>query len=167
MEIRPMRIKDLPAVRELELQLIREYFAATLENKWEELPEEWKDGLGASAHGFFPHYVQGGLSLVAEEDGEILGFIFAQMLEKVYNVQRMLWIENMGVHPYFRRMGLGYKLLRACLEAGCEQGAELAHSAIQPDNAPSLMLHKKLDFFIDRREIALLDLTETKKKTPS
>lgn len=166
MEIRPMRIKDLAAVRSLEIELIQEYFAATLENKWEDLPQEWKDGLGASSRGFFPHYVQSGLSLVAEEDGEILGFIFAQMLEKLYNVQRMLWVENMGVHPYFRRMGIGYKLLRACVEAAREQGAELAHSAIQPDNAPSIMLHKKMGFFIDRREIALLDLTEEKGKRP-
>ncbi|MFA7341592.1 MAG: GNAT family N-acetyltransferase [Candidatus Methanomethylophilaceae archaeon] len=163
MEIRPMKIKDLAAVRGLEMELIQEYFGEILENKWEDLPQEWKDNLGASSKRFFLTYVQSGLSFVAVEDDEVLGFIFAQMVHKVYNVENMLWVENMGVHTYFRRMGIGYKLLQACVEEAKKQGAELAHSAIQPDNVPSIMLHKKIGYFIDRREIALLDLTDGKK----
>lgn len=164
MEIRPMKIKDLVAVRGLELELIQEYFSETLENKWEDFSQEWKDSLGASSKKFFGTYVQSGLSFVAAEDDEIIGFIFAQMLNKVYNVDKMVWVENMGVHPYFRRLGIGYKLLQATLEEGKRQGGELAHSAIQPNNIHSIMLHKKMNYFIDRREIALLDLTEKKKK---
>lgn len=38
MDIRPVRIRDIEKVRELELSCIREYFAETLENKWEDLP---------------------------------------------------------------------------------------------------------------------------------
>ena len=34
MEIRPLKIRDIEKVRELEVACIREYFAATLENKW-------------------------------------------------------------------------------------------------------------------------------------
>ena len=48
MEIRPMKLKDLIKVRDLEIACIREYFYATIENKWEDLPQEWKDNLGAS-----------------------------------------------------------------------------------------------------------------------
>jgi aminoglycoside 6'-N-acetyltransferase I len=33
---------------------------------------------------------------------------------------------------------------------------------IQEDNAPSIMLHKKLGFFMDRRQVALLDLRDPK-----
>lgn len=164
MEIRPMKLKDLTAVRELELELIREYFSETLENKWESLPQEWRDNLGASSKKFFGTYIQSGLSFVASEDDEIIGFIFAQVVNKIYNVDKMVWVENMGVHPYFRRLGIGYKLLQTTLDEGRRQGAELAHSAIQPDNVSSIMMHKKMNYFIDRREIALLELTETKKK---
>ena len=77
MEIRPVKIRDIEKVRELELSCIREYFAETLENKWEDLPQEWKDNLGASSRNHFKAYLDSGLSLVAEEDGEIVGFIFA------------------------------------------------------------------------------------------
>ena len=164
MDIRPMKLKDLVKVRDLEMDCIKEYFSKTLENKWEDLPQEWKDGLGASCRGSYQLYIDSGLSFVAEEDGENMGFIFAQMLHHVYNVENLVWIENMGVHPYFRRMGIGYKLLRKVAETGMEMGSTVVHSAIQPDNLPSIMLHKKLGFFMDRREVALLDLNDLRKK---
>ena len=41
-------------------------------------------------------------------------------------------------------------------------GATVVHSMIQEDNAPSILLHKKLGFFMDRREVALLDLRDDK-----
>lgn len=164
MEIRPMKLKDIKKVRELEMSLIKEYFAETIENKWEDLPEQWKDNLGASSNLHFRAYLDSGLSFVAEEDGDIYGFIFALMLHHVANVSNMVWIENMGVDPIVRRNEYGYMLLRETLRAGREQGAEVAHSMIQPDNAPSIMLHKKIGFFIDSRDVALIDLQDPKLK---
>ena len=161
-DIRPMKFKDLIKVRDLEIDCIKEYFAATIENKWDELPQEWKDNLGASNRKSYQLYIESGLSFVAEEDGEVIGFIFAQMLHHVNNVENLVWIENMGVHPYFRRMGIGFKMLRKVAETGKEMGASVVHCTIQPDNLPSIMLHKKLGFFMDRREVALLDLNDLK-----
>ncbi|MCL1904614.1 MAG: GNAT family N-acetyltransferase [Methanomassiliicoccaceae archaeon] len=167
MEIRPLKLKDLVKVRELEILCIREYFDNEIENKWDELPQEWKDNLGASNSRSFKLYLEGGLSFVAVEDDEIMGFMFAQMLHHVYNAEDLLWIENFGVHPYFRRNGIGFKLLRTVTEEGKKKGATVAHSAIQPKNVRSIMLHKKLGFFIDRREVALMDLNDlNKKKNP-
>lgn len=160
MEFRNVRIKDIEKVRELEVSCIREYFAATLENKWEDLPQDWKDGLGASSPRHFKAYLDSGLSFVAEEDGEIVGFIFAQMLHHICDVDNLLWVENMGVHPYFRRNEIGYRLLRECVLKGRGMGATVVHSTIQPDNVPSILLHKKMGFFIDRRDVALLDLND-------
>ena len=160
MEIRPLKIKDIEKVRGLEIMCIKEYFSETLENKWEELPKEWKDNLGASSRSHFKTYLDSGLSFVAAEDDEILGFIFAQMLHHICDEDNLLWIENMGVHPYFRRNAIGYKLLRECVRTGRSMGATVAHSMIQEDNASSILLHKKLGFFMDRREVALLDLRD-------
>ncbi len=82
------------------------------------------------------------------------------MLHHICDEDNLLWIENMGVHPYFRRNEIGYRLLRECVRKGMEQGATVVHSTIQPDNAPSILLHKKMGFFIDRRDVALLDLRD-------
>ena len=155
-----MKLKDLKKVRELEISLIREYFSSTLENKWEDFPDEWKDNLGASSPNHYRVYLDSGLSFVAEEDGEIYGFIFAQMLHHIADVTNLVWIENMGVDPIVRRNEIGFRLLRETLRAGREMGAEVAHSMIQPDNAPSIMLHKKIGFFIDARQVALIDLKD-------
>jgi L-amino acid N-acyltransferase YncA len=160
MDFRPLKLKDAEQVRALELDCIREYFSQTLENRWEDLPEAWREGLGASSRTHFKAYLDGGLSFVAEEDGEIYGFIFAQMLHHVADVDNLVWIENMGVHPYARRNAIGYRLLREVLRKGREQGGKAVHSMIQPDNAPSIMLHKKIGFFMDRRNVALLDLQD-------
>ena len=162
MEIRPMKLKDIVQVRDLEISCIKEYFAEILENKWETLPQQWKDDLGASSKKSLGTYLDSGLSFVAEEDGEIFGFIFAQMLHHVNNAENLVWIENMGVHPYLRRNGIGYKLLRATVDAGMQKGATVIHSSIQPDNVPSIMMHKKMGFFIDRRSVALLDCNDHK-----
>jgi len=162
MDFRPMKLKDIPKVRTLELACIQEYFKATLENKWEELPQAWKDNLGASSTVHYRPYLDSGLSFVAEEDGEIYGFIFAQMLHHIADCTNLVWIENMGVDPLVRRQEVGYRLLRETLRAGQAAGGEVAHSMIQSDNAPSIMLHKKIGFFIDRREVALMDLKDPK-----
>ncbi|MCH3978263.1 MAG: GNAT family N-acetyltransferase [Candidatus Methanomethylophilus sp.] len=164
MDFRPMKLKDIKKVRELELSCIKEYFSETIENKWEDLPQEWKDNLGASSPNHFRPYLESGLSFVAEEDGEIYGFIFAQMLHHIADCTNLVWIENMGVDPIVRRNEIGYRLLRETLRAGRAAGGEVAHSMIEQDNAPSIMLHKKIGFFIDRRAVALMDLKDPKLK---
>lgn len=162
MEFRVMKLKDMKKVRELEISCVREYFDRTLENKWEDLPQEWKDNLGASSNKHYRPYLDSGLSFVAEEDGEIYGFIFAQMLHHIADCDNLLWIENMGVDPIVRRNEIGFRLLRETLREGKSQGAQVAHSLIAQDNAPSILLHKKIGFFMDRRNVALLDLTDPK-----
>ncbi|MDY0293385.1 MAG: GNAT family N-acetyltransferase [Candidatus Methanomethylophilaceae archaeon] len=164
MEIRQMKLKDLVKVRDLEISCIKEYFSVILENRWEDLPADWRENLGASSRKSFMAYIESGLSFVAAEDDEIVGFIFAQMLHHVYDTENLVWIENMGVHPYFRRNAIGYKLLRELARAAKDKGATVIHSAIQPDNVPSILLHKKIGFFMDRREVALMDLTDPKLK---
>ncbi len=164
MDIRPLKLKDADKVRELEISCIKEYFSSTIENQWNDLPEAWRENLGASSRNHFKTYLDGGLSFIAEEDGEIYGFIFAQMLHHIADVDNLVWIENMGVHPYARRSAIGYKLLREVLRKGREMGGQVAHSMIQPDNLPSIMLHKKIGFFMDRREVALMDLQDPKIK---
>lgn len=158
MDIRKLKLKDLEGVRKLEISFIREYFKETIENKWEDLPEEWKENLGASSRKHFRAYLESGLSFVAVEDDEVIGFLFAQMLHHIADAENLVWIENMGVHPYFRRNQIAYRMLAACLKEGIAQGADVAHSTIQPGNAPSIMLHKKAGFFMDPRQVALMDL---------
>ena len=126
--------------------------------KWDELSQDLIDQLGASNDKAFKTYLDSGLSYVAMEEGQIVGFVFAQMVEHINNIPKVLWVENIGVHPTHRRKGIGYKLLKKAAAEGKKKGAKAVQSTIMPENAKSVMLHKKIGFFMDGRKVAFLDL---------
>ena len=157
-QIVPLTEKDRNAVRALELFCIREYLEPSMTTKWDDLHPDLMNQLGASAQQSFDHYRVSGLSFMAKEDDQVVGFIFAQMVEHLYNIPKMVWVENIGVHPSHRRKNIAYQMLKKVILEGKKKGAKAVHSAIMPDNAKSIMLHKKLGFFVDGRKTAFLDL---------
>jgi L-amino acid N-acyltransferase YncA len=157
-QITKLKEEDKGHVRALELFILKEYLEAVLNRKWEELSQEFIDQLGASSKDSFDLYLKSGLSFVAKEDGQIVGFIFAQMVNHMSNIPKSVWVENIGVHPSHRRHGIGYQLLKKASLEGKKKGAMAVQSAIMPENAKSLLLHKKVGFFLDARKITFLDL---------
>jgi L-amino acid N-acyltransferase YncA len=157
-QITKLKEEDKGHVRALELFILKEYLEAVLNRKWEELSQDFIDQLGASSKDSFDLYLKSGLSFVAREDGQIVGFIFAQMVNHMSNIPKSVWVENIGVHPSYRRHGIGYQLLRKASVEGKKKGALAVQSAIMPENAKSLLLHKKVGFFLDARKITFLDL---------
>lgn len=160
--ISKLKEQDKGHVRALELFIMKEYFEATLHRKWEDLSQEFIDQLGASSKSSFEHYSEQGLSFIAKENGQIVGFVFAQVVEHMSNLPKAVWVENIGVHPSYRRRGIGYQLLRKVATESKKKGAKALQSAIMPDNPKSIMLHKKAGFFMDARKIAFLDLEALK-----
>lgn len=157
-QISRLKEEDRGHVRALELFIMKDYLEAMLHRRWEDLSQEFVDQLGASAKGSFEHYMRSNLSCVAKEDGHIVGFVFAQLVEYQSNLPKSVWVENIGVHPSHRRRGIGFQLLKKVAQDGKKRGAIAIHSAIVPDNPQSILLHKKLGFFMDARRIAFLDL---------
>lgn len=159
MKIVPLSDEDRVTVRMLELACIKEYVEGPMNRKWEEFDQETRQKLGASASGSFGHYRSSGLSFVAKEGDQLIGFVFAQMMPWIDGIEKAVWVENIGVDPEYRRMGVGYMLLRHLALEGKKQGAQVLHASISPDNISSLLLHKKLGFLAENRKIAYLDLS--------
>ncbi|HSV42556.1 MAG TPA: GNAT family N-acetyltransferase [Methanomassiliicoccales archaeon] len=157
-DIRALKENDRGHVRALELFCIREYLEASLHKDWDELPQDLVEQLGASSKSSFDHYVDNGICYVAVEGGQIVGFAFGQMLEWINNVPKTLWVESIAVHPNYRRRGIGFKLLKKMATEGKKKGAKAVESIIMPDMGPSVLLHKKIGFFMDGRKVAFLDL---------
>jgi L-amino acid N-acyltransferase YncA len=157
-KIVPLSDEDRVSVRMLELACIREYIEGPMQRKWDEFDQETRQKLGASAGGSFSYYQKGGLSFVAKEGDKVIGFVFAQMMTWIDGIEKAVWLENIGVDPEFRRMGVGYMLLKHLAVEGKKKGAQVLHSSISPDNVSSLLLHKKLGFLAEDRKIAYLDL---------
>ncbi len=161
-QITKLKEADRGHVRALELFIMKEYLEAMLNRKWEELSQDFIDQLGATSDGAFELYLDSGLSYVAKEKGQIVGFVFAQMVEHMSNIPKMVWIESIGVHPSHQRKGIGYQMLKKACEEGKKAGAQAVQSAILPENAKSMLLHKKLGFFLDARKLSFLDLDNLK-----
>ena len=157
-EIRALKENDRGHVRALELFCIREYLEGSLHKSWDQLSHDLIDELGASSHNSFDHYLKSGLCFVALEDGHIVGFVFGQMVDFINNVPKVLWVESIAVHPNHRRKGIAYKLLKKAATEAKKKGAKAVQSTIMSDLAASVMLHKKLGFFMDGRKVAFLDL---------
>jgi ribosomal protein S18 acetylase RimI-like enzyme len=157
-DIRKVRDEDRSHVRTLELFCIREYLESSLQKRWDDLPSELMEQLGASTKDSFDFYRDGGLSYVAVDKGQVVGFVFSQMIQHVNNIEKVLWIENVGVHPDHRRKGVGLKLLRRAALDAKKKGAKAVQSVIMPDSKNAVMLHKKVGFFMDGRKFAFLDL---------
>jgi len=160
MKIVPLSDEDRVSVRMLELACIREYIEGPMKRNWDEFDQETRQKLGASASGSFAHYKGSGLSFVAKEGDQVVGFVFAQMVPWIDGIEKAVWLENIGVDPEYRRMGVGYMLLRRLAQEGQKLGAQVLHSSIATDNISSLLLHKKLGFMAEDRKIAYLDLSK-------
>ena len=71
------------------------------------------------------NYVGGELdiSVVAEVEGKIVGFLLGQITSAPYDIGDSYLLELIGVDPEFRRRGLGRRLVNAFEKACQEKGA--------------------------------------------
>lgn len=137
MNITEMQEKHLPALAELEKQC---FHAPWSENM---LREE----LG------------GGIFLVAEQDGEVQGYVGCQtVLDEGY-------ITNVAVSPDFRRRGAARRLIAELIARAKEKGLAFVTLEVRESNAPAIALYtgagfapvgKRKNFYSNPTENAVL-----------
>ena len=88
--------------------------------------------------------------LVAENDGvtpsEVIGFIGCWLIADEVH------ISTIAVHPYYRRQGVGEKLLLTVLNWAVDQGAQIATLEVRISNQIAIDLYKKQGFIIERKK---------------
>lgn len=92
-------------------------------------------------HVFFEHFRD--LSRVAEEDGDILGFLVGFRSQ---SDPRVGYVQYLAVAPKVRGRGLGRHLYEAFFRAARERGCTLAQALTGIDNRASVAFHQRLDF---------------------
>ena len=85
----------------------------------------------------FPHF----MSLIAEVDGEVAGFIIGSL--EVYNDKVVGHIYSIDVLGRFRRRGIASKLLNEMEKILAERGAEECYLEVRVDNLAARSLYKK------------------------
>ena len=118
MNITEMQEKHLPALAELEKQCFHA--------PWSE--KMLREELG------------GGIFLVAEQDGEVQGYVGCQtVLDEGY-------ITNVAVSPDFRRRGAARRLIAELIARAKEKGLAFVTLEVRESNAPAIALYSGAGF---------------------
>ncbi len=100
-----------------------------------------------------------GICLVAEQDSDVLGYVFATLQFDVWHIL------NVTVHPLHRGRRIGRHLMTALMRVGDRRGHTGYTLEVRVSNAPAIALYERLGFvhhgvrpgyYSDNREDALI-----------
>ncbi len=116
--------------------------------------DEWWEGLNGPSGSlerqlllprlFFQHFTPGS-RIVESVDGAIAAFIFGFLSE---SDSTSAYIHFVGVHPEYRRSGLGSSLYSAFFSYALENDRRWVHAVTSPENKRSAAFHTRLGFTI-------------------
>jgi GNAT superfamily N-acetyltransferase len=131
--IRPAAARDVPAVHGL-IRELAEYERLTA------LCTGTADELAASLAADRP----AAEVLVAEVDGEIVGFALFFPTFSTFLAKAGLWLEDLYVRPGHRAQGIGTRLLRAVAALAVERGCGRFEWAVLDWNAPAIGFYERM-----------------------
>ena len=110
------------------------------------LPENYTALFFINLHKRFP-----GTFIVAEADGEIVGYIMCRIETgipsfKLLGITRKGHVISIAVLPSHHRKGIGYELMRKATQAIVNYNAKECYLEVRESNLPAVNLYKKLKF---------------------
>ncbi|MCX7845709.1 MAG: ribosomal protein S18-alanine N-acetyltransferase [Dictyoglomaceae bacterium] len=128
LKIREFNLKDLDGVLEIEkLSFPKDAYSKSL------------------FKGFYKIFPEG--FFVAEIDNKIVGYIFGY----IHNDRGE--IVSISVHPSYRRLGIGRKLMKTLLSIFIKKGVKKCFLQVRVSNISAIEFYKKLEFKILNRVI--------------
>lgn len=82
------------------------------------------------------------LFLLAFEDNKPVGFLTAHRLQRFDHRKAEILLYEIGVHPDFRRRGIGKALIEECKNWGKEIGADEVWVLTEKDNFPAMAMYQ-------------------------
>lgn len=143
--------EDFEGVRLVDELTQREYMGKI----WDGLNDKEKERSLKSRKGEFGVNCETGFSFVAEMNSDIVGFLFAH--KNLPFIDEII-VRHIAVHPGFQGRGVGKKLFCALINKAREECQRAIKSLINPDNAPSIRLHKRVGFKVVDWKRATLSL---------
>lgn len=93
---------------------------------------------------FFIHFSK--TTFIAEIGDELIGFLVGFMSQ---SEERVGYIHFVGVHPQFRKFGIGRRLYEKFYAACKANGRSIVKSCTSPVNKLSINFHRKMGFEIE------------------
>ncbi len=100
----------------------------------ESFPSPW------SREDFLAELRFGALSIVAELDGKVVGYLFARVVHDTMD------INNICVSREFRGRGIGRRLLRECLDIAQKKEVRTVFLEVRRSNRPAINLYRSFGF---------------------
>lgn len=108
----------------------------------------WGGPTSALAHPLF-FYELGDQALIAEDDGRMAGFLLGFVTAKE---PRVGYVHLVGIHPDFRRQGVGRRLYEEFTRQVKAAGATTIKAITTPGNQGSIEFHRSLGYAVDEVE---------------
>lgn len=86
------------------------------------------------------------ICLIAEIEGKAVGYIAASPKEISYRNSKYIEIENMGVNPNYRSLGIGSQLMDQCLKSAEERGYQKVYVNAYSQNSMAIEFYKRKGF---------------------
>jgi len=149
--VREIEEKDYEVFKRLFDQAFFEYLEFLRQGNPQQHLKELEERREVTRSGF-NFYLRTGSTFVAEENGEVVGYVASQRVPSMHGVD--LWIEYIVIQKEFRRRGIGLTLLQKLKDYATFSSIDRIYAFINPDNEPSMRLHSKAGFNIEDWKIA-------------
>jgi phosphinothricin acetyltransferase len=149
MTVRAFRLSDYEAVLALDIAEQMAYRGV----QWEAATEDERTQLLMTSPRNRRVCASSDYCFVAEEDGAVIGFLFALPL-----LPDVLVIDGVGVASEKRKRGVASSMYAALLARARERGVRRIQALITPDNEASMALHKAAGFDLRDRKEAVIEL---------
>lgn len=95
------------------------------------------------------------VSLVAEFDGSVVGFMISYLFHGIFGLKRSAWIATLGVSPQFMGQGIGSLLATEIMAVYRSRSIRHVFTAVRWDSVDLLSFFKTLGF--DRSDFINLE----------
>jgi ribosomal protein S18 acetylase RimI-like enzyme len=89
---------------------------------------------------------EGSVSFVAQAEGQVVGFIFSEILTNSFGLDRSGWIENFGILPQYMGQGIGQNLARHLFDAFRKKKIFEIYTSVRWDSVDLLSFFKSIGF---------------------
>jgi ribosomal protein S18 acetylase RimI-like enzyme len=90
------------------------------------------------------------VSLVAEIDGKVVGYMISYMIYAGFGIDKSAWIATFGIDPKFMGQGIGKRLAQETFKIYKKMGIKDIYTSVRWDSVDLLSFFKTLGF--DRSE---------------
>jgi len=151
--VRKMQKKDYEPYKRLFDEAYTEYLEFLMQRNPQQYQKEKREERKVTRTRF-NFYLKTGSSFVAEEKGEVIGYVASQAASYMHGVDKLLWIEYVVVEPEHRRKGIGAALLQKLMDYAKHNNINRIYTTINPDNEASIKLHQKVGFNVKSWKVA-------------